>query len=59
MLLAVNQVIFVASFVAYTLVVVAIGIYAAKFARRSDEDFFLAGRSLGKWVAAPLRIRLQ
>jgi sodium/proline symporter len=52
MLLAVNQVIFVASFVAYTLVVVAIGIYAAKFARRSDEDFFLAGRSLGKWVAA-------
>ncbi len=40
------------SFAVYTLAIVAIGLYSAKFARRSDEDFFLAGRSLGGWVAA-------
>jgi sodium/proline symporter len=40
------------SFSLYTLLIVGIGLYAAVFARRSDEDFFLAGRSLGPWVAA-------
>ncbi|MFH1417685.1 MAG: sodium/proline symporter [Planctomycetota bacterium] len=40
------------SFAVYTLAIVAIGLYSAKFAKRSDEDFFLAGRSLGGWVAA-------
>jgi sodium/proline symporter len=44
--------VFALSFALYTLVIVAIGIYSARFARRSDEDFFLAGRSLGPWVAA-------
>jgi sodium/proline symporter len=44
--------VFAISFAVYTLVIVAIGIYSARFARRSDEDFFLAGRSLGPWVAA-------
>lgn len=42
----------IGSFAAYTLVIVAIGLYAARYARRSDEDFFLAGRSLGPWVGA-------
>jgi len=43
---------FAISFAAYTLIIVAIGIASARYARRSDEDFFLAGRSLGPWVAA-------
>ncbi len=42
----------VVSFTIYTLVIVLIGLYSARFARRSNEDFFLAGRSLGPWVAA-------
>ena len=52
MLLAVNTQIFVWSFIAYTLAVVAVGVYSSRFAKQSDEDFFLAGRSLGKWVGA-------
>lgn len=50
--LAVNTTVVAVSFAVYTLVIVAIGVYSAKFARRSDEDYFLAGRSLGGWVAA-------
>ncbi len=42
----------VVSFAAYTLAIVLLGLYSARYARRSDEDFFLAGRSLGPWVAA-------
>lgn len=42
----------VISFAAYTLAIVLLGLYSARYARRSDEDFFLAGRSLGAWVAA-------
>ena len=44
--------VFAISFALYTLVIVAVGLYSARFARRSDEDYFLAGRSLGPWVAA-------
>jgi sodium/proline symporter len=44
--------VFAVSFTVYTLIIVAIGIYSARYARRSDEDYFLAGRSLGPWVAA-------
>ncbi len=42
----------IVSFGVYTLAIVAIGLYSARYARRSDEDFFLAGRSLGPWVGA-------
>jgi len=42
----------VVSFAVYTLFIVGVGLYSAKFARRSDEDYFLAGRSLGPWTAA-------
>jgi Na+/proline symporter len=35
-----------------TAAIVAVGLYSARYARRSDEDYFLAGRSLGRWVAA-------
>ena len=52
MLAAANQTILVLAFAGYTLVIVAVGLYSARYARRTDEDFFLAGRSLGKWVAA-------
>ena len=48
----VNTTVFFVSFAVYTLGIVAVGLYSAKFARRSDEDFFLAGRSLKSWVAA-------
>lgn len=40
------------SFTLYTLAIVALGLYSARFARESDSDFFLAGRGLGPWVAA-------
>ncbi len=49
---AVNTTVVAASFAVYTLGIIGIGLYSAKFARRSDEDYFLAGRSLGSWVAA-------
>lgn len=52
LLLAVNTPVVVVSFSLYTLLIVAIGLYSARFARRSDEDYFLAGRSLSGWVAA-------
>ena len=44
--------VFAISFAVYTLAIVAIGIYSARLAKRSDEDYFLAGRKLGPWVAA-------
>ncbi len=40
------------SFAIYTLVVIGVGLYATRFARGDSDDFFLAGRSLGPWVAA-------
>ena len=42
----------IGSFAVYSLGIVGVGLYSARFARRSDEDFFLAGRSLGAWVSA-------
>jgi len=47
-----NTLIFAVSFTVYSLAIVAVGVYSSRFARRSDEDYFLANRSLGKWVAA-------
>lgn len=44
--------IFAVSFVVYSLVIVGIGVYSARFARASDEDYFLAGRGLRGWLAA-------
>lgn len=52
LLLAVNTSVVVASFAVYTLAIVAIGLYSARYARRSDADYFLAGRSLSGPVAA-------
>lgn len=40
------------SFVIYTGFIVAVGLYASRKAQRSDEDYLLAGRTLGPWVAA-------
>ncbi|MFQ5581856.1 MAG: sodium/proline symporter [Mariprofundaceae bacterium] len=39
------------SFLAYTMVIFGFGVYAARFARRTSSDFFLAGRGLGPWLA--------
>ena len=52
LLLAVSTPVVVVSFSLYTLLIVAIGLYSARYARRSDEDYFLAGRSLSGPVAA-------
>lgn len=48
----VNYPVLIAAFAIYTLAIVAVGVYSSRYAKRSDEDYFLAGRSLGKWVAA-------
>jgi sodium/proline symporter len=40
------------SFSLYSLVIIALGVYSAKFARRSNEDYYLAGRRLGPWVTS-------
>ncbi|MCH8252356.1 MAG: sodium/proline symporter [Planctomycetes bacterium] len=51
-MLAASAIVFGVSFALYSLTIVAVGLYSSRFARKSDEDYFLAGRSLGKWVAA-------
>ncbi len=38
--------------ICYMLVVIAIGLYYAKRANKSSENYFLGGRSLGPWVTA-------
>jgi sodium/proline symporter len=40
-----------AGFILYLIIVLAIGLYSYHF-NKSNEDFLLAGRSLGPWVAA-------
>jgi len=40
------------SFLLYTIGIFAVGIYSARFGRRTSSDFFLADRGLGAWVAA-------
>lgn len=52
LMLAANTPVVIGAFTVYTLAIVAVGLYSARFARQSDEDYFLAGRSLGGWVAA-------
>ncbi len=41
-----------ATMVVYMLIVVAIGLFFARRANESSENYFLGGRSLGPWVAA-------
>ena len=52
LLLAVSVPVVITSFSVYTLAIVAIGLYAARYSTKSDEDYFLAGRSLSGPVAA-------
>ncbi len=52
LLLAAQTPVVIISFAVYTLAIIAVGLYSARFARRSNEDYFLAGRSLSGWVAA-------
>lgn len=40
------------SFVLYTAGIIAIGLYSARFSKKTEADFFLADRGLGAWVAA-------
>ncbi|MBQ2766576.1 MAG: sodium/proline symporter PutP [Clostridia bacterium] len=47
-----DQILNLVAMVSYMLLVTLIGIYFAKRANRSSEEYFLGGRSLGPWVAA-------
>ena len=40
------------SFLAYTLGILLVGIYSARFSQATSSDYFLANRGLGSWVAA-------
>jgi sodium/proline symporter len=40
------------SFWVYTLAIMGVGIYSARYGRGTSSDFFLAGRGIGAWVAA-------
>ena len=40
------------SFWIYTLLIMGIGVFSARYGQKSSEDFFLAGRVIGAWVAA-------
>ncbi len=40
------------SFMLYTFGVLLLGVYSARYGRKTSADFFLAGRGLGAWVAA-------
>lgn len=40
------------SFFLYTAGILAVGIYSARFSRKTSSDFLLADRGLGAWVAA-------
>jgi sodium/proline symporter len=40
------------SFVAYTLGIVAIGLYSSKSRKKTSDDFVLANRELGPWASA-------
>ena len=40
------------SFIIYTVGIVLVGLYAAKFASRSTSDYLLASKGLGAWVTA-------
>ena len=52
LLLAVSVPVVITSFSIYTLAIIAIGLYSARYATQSDEDYFLAGRSLSGPIAA-------
>ncbi len=47
-----NQIQYLISMVVYMAVVIGIGIYFAKKANQSSDQYFLGGRSLGPWVTA-------
>ena len=47
-----DQIQILISMVCYRLVVVGIGLFFAKRAKQSSDNYFLGGRSLGPWVAA-------
>ncbi len=48
----INRIQILCTMIFYMLVVIAIGLYYAKRANKSSEDYFLGGRSLGPWVTA-------
>ena len=47
-----NQIQVLIAMCVYMAAVICIGIYFAKRASQSSENYFLGGRSLGPWVAA-------
>lgn len=49
---SINLVVVSLSFTIYTLFIIGVGIYSMRYSQKSDDDFFLAGRGLGVWIAA-------
>lgn len=47
-----NQIQILIAMVCYMAIVIGIGLYFAKRAKQSSDNYFLGGRSLGPWVAA-------
>jgi sodium/proline symporter len=47
-----GMILFLISFCIYTAFVVGVGLWSSSRAGKSDEEYFLAGRSLGPWVAS-------
>ena len=48
----IGMTLFYIAFISYTVLVIGVGVWSSRKASRSDEEYFLAGRSLGPWVAA-------
>ena len=42
----------IVSFWIYTFLIMAVGVYSARYGRATSTDFFLAGRGIGAWVSA-------
>ena len=47
-----NQIQTLITMILYICVVIGIGVYFAKRANASSENYYLGGRSLGPWIAA-------
>ena len=40
------------SFSVYTLAIVLVGLWSAKYATKSSDDYLIAGKGLGAWVTS-------
>ncbi len=50
-LILTTMLVFTIAFTLYTVLVIVVGLWTSRQASSSDEEYFLAGRSLGPWVS--------